>query len=132
MQVKLAILADGANLSREGKLNVLGIFDTVFARSFPTTHAQMQLVVRFEATAAEIGTTHTIDVQLLAPAGPALFQLSGTLTVPQPVLGGDTVGVDHILSFANVRFEAPGRHAFRIAVDGAESATVPLRVEQVH
>src|SRR6266516_902993 len=63
MEVKLALLADGANVSREGKLNLLGIFDTLFARSFPTTHPQMQLVIRFEAAAHERSEEHTTELQ---------------------------------------------------------------------
>ena len=45
MEVKVALLADGANVSREGKLNLLGIFDTLFARSFPTTHPRELVAV---------------------------------------------------------------------------------------
>ena len=48
MHVKVALLADYSNVSREGKLNILGIFDTIYAPTFPTTHPHMQLVIRFE------------------------------------------------------------------------------------
>ena len=54
MRVSLALLADYSNVSREGKLNILGIFDTIYAPRFPTTHAHLQLVVRFEAEARRV------------------------------------------------------------------------------
>ena len=78
MELSLALLADGANLSREGKLNLFGIFDTIFARTFPTTHPQMQLVLRFEARAEEAGQTHTVEVQFAAQSE-TLYMCDGKL-----------------------------------------------------
>src|SRR5881628_58731 len=102
MEVKLALLADGANVSREGKLNLLGIFDTLFARSFPTTHPQMQLVIRFEAAAQEAGSTRQ-----------------------------DAIRMDHVLTLNHVQFESPGRYRFDVLVDGRVAAAVPLQVEEI-
>jgi hypothetical protein len=49
MHVNLAVLCDAANVSREGKLNILGEFDSIHASSFPLTYPTMVLVVRMEA-----------------------------------------------------------------------------------
>ena len=35
MQVPLAVLADSANVSQEGKLNIMGIFTQINAQSLP-------------------------------------------------------------------------------------------------
>src|SRR6185436_5289009 len=48
VDVKLALLADGANATAEGKLNILGIFNALHAASFPCAHPHMCLVLRFE------------------------------------------------------------------------------------
>ena len=130
MQVALALLADGANVSREGKLNLLGIFDTIFARTFPTTHPQMQLVLRFEAEAREAGITRTIEVQLQAADGSVLFRLPGAMTV-QPRVVGDLVRMDQLVTLNNVQLEQPGRYRFHVLVDGTLAAVVPLLVEQI-
>src|SRR2546428_13107591 len=113
MEVKLAVLADGANVSREGKLNLLGIFDTLFARSFPTTHPQMQLVIRFEAAAGEAGSTRQGEIQLVAGGGSILFRLPGALTVPQHGLG-DAIRMGHALTLNHGQVEGPG--GYRLAV----------------
>ena len=128
MRVKLALLADSANVSREGKLNLLGIFDAIFARELPTSHPHMHLVLRFEATPADAGTALSIEVQLVAPAGDMLLRIPGTMQVP-PVPSGMTAGVDHVLALANVAFAQPGDYAFRVLIDGRLAATVPLRVD---
>jgi hypothetical protein len=130
MQVRLALLADAANVSREGKLNILGVFDTVFSAQFPTVHPQMQLVLRFAAAPPEAGTAHAVDVRFESEDGQALFRVPVTINVPTHALG-DTLGVDHIITLHNVRFAAPGRYLFRVGIDGIDALTVPLRAEQV-
>ena len=52
MDVTLALLADAANVSQDGKLNILGIFNGLGAAAFPATHPSMHLVLRFEASRA--------------------------------------------------------------------------------
>ena len=130
MEVTLAVLADGANLSREGKLNLLGIFDTICARTFPTTHPQMQLVLRFEAGPEEAGGTRAIEVQFLAADDRVLFRIPGALTV-QARAFGDRVRMDQILTLNNVQLEQPGRYRFQIVVEGVPRAVVPLQVEEL-
>ena len=129
MDVTLALLADGANISREGKLNVFGIFDTIFARSFPSTHPQMQLVLRFELDADEAGR-RDVEVQFVAADGRVLFRLPGAVSVQQRV-AGDRTRMDHILTLNNVQLEHAGRYRFNVVVDGELAAVVPLQVEQV-
>jgi len=130
MRVSVALLADSANVSREGKLNILGIFDTIYARAFPTTHAQMQLVLRLEAEATEAGSTRELELRLLAPDGRVLFRLPGTLLVPRSAVG-EAIRIDRILTLTSVAFATPGRYAVQVAIDGAVQATVQLRVEEI-
>lgn len=130
MRVNLALLADYANVSREGKLNILGIFDTIYARTFPVTHPHMQLVIRFEAEAGEAGRTRQIEVQLQAQDGEVLFRVPAAMTVQRGELG-EAVRADHILALNNVTFARPARYAFRVLVDAEEAARVPLRVEEI-
>jgi hypothetical protein len=128
VHVKLALLADSANVSQEGKLNLLGIFDTIYAREFPTAHPHMYLVLRFEAGADEAGTKPALEVQFLGPDGEPLFRIPATLNVQRGVTGR-AVGIDHVLALANLGFERAGRYAFRVLLDGRLAAEVPLAVE---
>ncbi len=130
MDVKLALLADGANVSREGKLNLFGIFDTIFARTFPTTHPQMQLVIRFEAAPHEGGSTRNVEVQFVDNDNEVLFRLPGAMTVQQRSFG-DTVRMDHILTLNNVQLPHAGHYHFQVLLDGTLAAAVPLVVEEI-
>jgi len=129
VDVTLALLADGANISREGKLNVFGIFDTIFSRAFPSTHPQLQLVLRFELEADETGR-RDVEVQFVAADGRVLFRLPGAVSVQQRV-AGERSRMDHILTLNNLQLEHPGRYRFNVVVDGELAAVVPLQVEQV-
>lgn len=81
MKVTLAVLADYANITREGKLNILGMFDVIHAQNFPMTHPQMQLVMRFEADIAEAGKTKKLEIKLMDADGKTLFVLNGSFTL---------------------------------------------------
>jgi hypothetical protein len=128
VQVRLALLADAANVSREGKLNVLGVFDTIYARQFPTMHPHMALVLRLEAGPAEAGRPHDVHVELVAPDATVLVRVPGTVTLGARETG-EPVAFDHVLGFVNTAFAAPGRYTIRVAVDGTVAATLPLRIE---
>ncbi|MGB3906069.1 MAG: hypothetical protein WBB22_14235, partial [Anaerolineae bacterium] len=72
MKMTLALLADYANVSQEGKLNIMGIFDRIFTRAFPTAHPEMRLVMRFEFGAAELGRERRLEVKTLDADGAIL------------------------------------------------------------
>ena len=45
MHVAFALFADAANLSQEGKLNILGVFDALQVGTLPALHPRATLVV---------------------------------------------------------------------------------------
>lgn len=75
MEVKLAVLADYSNVSREGKLNLLGIFDVIRARGFPARHSNMQLVMMLEAPLSEANTDKNVQVRLMDADGRRIFEI---------------------------------------------------------
>jgi hypothetical protein len=64
MKVTFVALADAANVSQENKLNILGIFNIVWASAFPAIHPQLQLVMNFEASKAEEGKTKKLEIRM--------------------------------------------------------------------
>jgi len=127
MKVSLAVLADYANITREGKLNILGIFDVIHVQTFPVTHPQMQLVMRFEADIAEAGKDKKLEIQLMDEDGKRLFVLGGEFTLGQ-AQPGEVMGSNHILTINMMKFENPGMYEFKILINGDLKAEVPLKV----
>jgi hypothetical protein len=129
MEIPFAVIADGANVSREGKLNILGIFDTIHARKFPVTHAEMKLVLRVVAGPEEAGIEHVIEIKLLDDEGGSVLGMKANV-VPRSVPEGMPLRLDQVVSMHNVVFKKPGKYHFSIVVDGAQKATLPLTVNE--
>jgi hypothetical protein len=128
MHVNLAVLCDAANVSREGKLNILGEFDSIHASSFPLTYPTMVLVVRMEAHPTEVGD-HRLKLQLLNADGRDVVPpLEGEFTTGQgPFLGVPVRTAPIILQMHGVRFEEPGYYSFELLVDGHHLRSLPLQ-----
>lgn len=128
MEVPLALLADSANISREGKLNVLGVFDNIAATSFPTTHAAMVLVIGISASPAEYGLTRKCRIRLLDADAEQLLAIEGDLEVNQP---SDLAGAPSVyfpLPLPAITFQHAGDYAFHILIGDDEKATIPFRL----
>ena len=130
MRVSLALLADYANVSQEGKLNVLGIFDSLSATSLPTALPQCYLVLRLVAEPEEKGSEHQVQFRLSDPDGRVLLEVVTQLLVPEGDLPG-TVTTQLISGFANLRFESYGPHEFQVLLDGAETHSLRLDVRRL-
>ena len=54
MHVQFALFADAANVSQEGKLNILGVFDALHVGQLPAMHPRATFVVRLKAVAEDV------------------------------------------------------------------------------
>ena len=118
MDITFAQLADCANVSREGKLNLLGLFDTIYSPKFPTVHPQMQLVIRFELHRVELGRSHKVEIHLVDEDGKKLFGIDGSITMQNPNPKAPVLHSDQIITINNLVIPRPGRYEFLILIDG--------------
>lgn len=130
MDVHFAVIADAANVSREGKLNVLGMFNAIHSAAFPAMHPQMQLVVQFDAKKFDEGRKKPIDVEVLEADGRKIFAFHTEMVVPKGE-PGYPIRVNFIHTLTGVKFDKPGDYEINILVDREVKGTVPLRVAEV-
>lgn len=128
MDVAFALLADAANVSREGKLNILGSFDRIYGAKFPMTWPRMWLVTRFLVSPAEYGTEKALEIVTLDADGKRLGAATGKMKIPTPQSGRE-LKINHVLPMT-MTFPAPGQYSIAILVNGEEKATVTLDVAQ--
>jgi hypothetical protein len=126
MQVSFALFADAANLSQEGKLNILGVFDAVQVGALPTVHRRASLVVHLKGDAHDAGS-HTLTLRWFSPTGEELWNTQGQVEVQQPPSGGTTMDLP-LIAAVDLPLDAPGSYAMHIVVDDQPSAQVPLHV----
>lgn len=132
MKVALGVLADYANVSAEGKLNIMGVFQVVYAAQFPLVYPQMHLILTLEADPSEMGIKKQLEIKLMGPDGAPLLGVGGEMEVPKgSPFPGTAIGLNHILGFQGVRFEKPGDYQFAVLISGDHKQSIPLKVVQV-
>jgi hypothetical protein len=131
VEVKLAVLADYANVSQDGKLNIMGIFQEINAPSLPFPLPQMFLVLTFEAGPAEFGSQKQLRIVLVDDDGEEKIALEGEVQVPRPPRRGRQAYINEAIGLAGVPFEKAGDYHFAILVGGETKETVPLHVNDL-
>ena len=126
MHISFAVFADAANLSQEGKLNILGVFDAVQVAGLPTIHPRTHFVVRLKANGDDTGQ-HKLTFRWLSPFDEELWSSSGEMTVapsPNPVFEVDLP----IIAVVDLPLNAIGQYTMQVTLDGQVTATARLLV----
>ena len=128
MHVQFALFADAANVSQEGKLNILGVFDALHVGQLPSLHPRATFVVRLKAVAEDEGP-HAVSLEWTNPTGALLWSSRWELMVGAPPEGSDGIDVP-LLAVVDLPLDTPGVYTMIVAVDDAESARTLLHVHQ--
>jgi len=126
MYCSFALFADAANLSQEGKLNVLGVFDALHVASVPAVHPRATLVVRLKASPDDAGS-HALALSWTAPSGEEIWSSSGEVEVHVPPPGAMEVDIP-VIAAIDLPIAEPGVHLMRVELDGDVEAEVSLHV----
>jgi len=126
MRVSFALFADAANLSQEGKLNILGVFDALQVATLPAVHPRAHLVVHLKGTASDVGK-HTVSFQWLSPNMQELWSSSGDLNVGAPPPGVTEMDLP-LIAQLDLPIDAPGGYTMAIAIDGEHTMDVGVQV----
>jgi hypothetical protein len=126
MHVSFAVFADGANLSQEGKLNVLGVFDALQVASLPAVHPRAHLVVHLKGGTLDVGT-HSVALRWLNAQGRELWSSSGELNVGAPPPGVGEMDLP-LIAQIDLPIDSPGSYLMTVAIDGTFMIDVPVQV----
>ena len=119
MIVAMATVADSANISADGKLNILGSFDTVRSNAPVPTLPSMSFAFKLLAESDDANRTVTIDVTLIDEDSRPLWAARATAQIG-PIPPGQFFQVPQVITLQGVRFPRPGRYRFRIRVSGVD------------
>jgi hypothetical protein len=126
MHISFAIFADAANLSQEGKLNILGVFDAVQVGGLPTIHPRTHFVVRLKADGDDVGA-HKLTFRWLSPFDEELWSSSGEMNVapaPNPLFELDLP----IIAVVDLPLNVAGQYTMQVTLDGEPTAAARLIV----
>ncbi len=129
MDIQIAILCDAAT-DNNGKLNILGTFDTIYSAQLPATHPQCSIALRLTFSKGEEGQ-HKVRLSFGDEDGkPVMPNMEIPLEV---VLPEDTIFISRnvVVNIQQLKFEKPGLYAIDIAMDGRQEGNIPLLVKQM-
>lgn len=129
MDVQLVVLADNANVAAGDKLNIMGVFDTIFAPTFPAVHPYMVLAMRFRVGYEDGGKSHKLVISLRDEDNREYLRATAQADIPK-IAPGIVQHANQILNFAGMAFGKPGKYAFHVVVDGEEKGRADLQVVQ--
>lgn len=131
MDVVFLALADYVNVSKEGKLNILGVFDQINPPTpLPYRHPMMSLAATFSAGPAEFDTMCPIRIVLTDEDGAKLFEVNGELKIGRPLRPGARFNYSQVIGLANVQFKKAGAYQFTVLSGHAELRTLTVYVNE--
>ncbi len=128
MEIEAFLLCDAATQG-QGKLNVLGAFDAIFAKKMPVTLSTCSITTRIRFEKIEDGD-HSVKIHIINQDGKNIGpNLEGGVSVKTRE-GSDSTVANLILNIQGLKFEQYGTYRIDLAIDGNIKASVPLRVAE--
>jgi len=127
MDIQVAVLCDAAT-DNNGKLNILGTFDTIFTKEFPAIHPQCSIALRMTFNKVEEGK-HTVRLIFVDEDGKGVMpniDMPVEVTVPDDSI---FISRNFIVNIQKLKFEREGLYSINIALDGRQEGGIPLLVK---
>lgn len=126
MEIQVAVICDSAS-DYQGKLCVLGTFDTIMAGSAPVTHPHCAVALRVVFKKDEEGP-HQLRLNIIDADGHEIVPaIQGELHVRVPD-GVYFISANMVINIQQLQFKEPGMYAIDVVLDGRQIASLPLQV----
>ena len=128
MNIQVAVLCDAAT-DDNGKLNLLGSFDTIYAPQMPAVHPQCAVALRVTFQPGDEGT-RKLTLNFINADGKSIMQ---AIELPVPVTLPDDAHFltrNFIVNFQQLKFAEAGLYSVDIRLDNESQQGIPLLVKQ--
>ena len=130
MKIELFAMCDAATDSG-GKLNILGVYDTIAGPKAPLVHNRCAIVIKLRFERIERGD-HKLKLNIVNQDGAAVIpSLEAPLSISFPD-SAPSATAQLILDLQNLKFDRYGEYSIDLAVDGRQEASIPLFVRAVN
>jgi hypothetical protein len=129
MNIQVAVLCDAAT-DDNGKLNILGAFDTIYAPQMPAFHPQCAVALRVTFQSGDEGT-RKLALNFINADGHSILKVPD---MPVPVALPDDAHFltrNFIVNIQQLKFDEPGLYSVDVRLDDETVAGVPLLVRQL-
>lgn len=129
MNIQIAALCDAAT-DYNGKLNILGTFDTIGTHKLPAIHPQCSVALRIVFNKIEEGN-HKVRMNFVDEDGKLVMP---SVDIPVEVSMPAEVNFqarNFLLNIQQLKFDKTGLYSIDIAIDGRHETSIPLQVHLV-
>jgi hypothetical protein len=127
MNVQVAVLCDAAT-DDNGKLNLLGAFDTIYTQQLPAIHPQCSIALRVTFFSEDEGK-HQLHFNFVDADGGSIMRdfppIPVDVSLPEDMHFGTR---NFIVNIQQLRFETPGLYSIDISLDDQPQSSIPLLV----
>ena len=128
MNIQVAVLCDAAT-DDNGKLNLLGAFDTIQTPQLPAVHPQCSIALRVTFFAGDEGK-HSLRFNFVDADGHSIMPdfpaMPVELLLPDDMHFGTR---NFIVNIQHLKFAEPGLYSIDLSLDGQPQASIPLLVK---
>ena len=129
MNVQVAVLCDAAT-DDNGKMNLLGAFDTIYAQQLPAVHPQCAVALRVTFAADDEGQRKlklnfiNADGHVIMPA----MEVPVAITLPDDA---HFLTRNFIVNIQQLKFAEAGLYSVDVRLDDKSQASIPLLVKNL-
>jgi len=126
MNIQVAVLCDAAT-DDNGKLNLLGAFDTIYTQQLPAVHPQCSIALRVTFFSGDEGK-HALQLNFVDADGRAIAKfphIPVEVSLPEDMHFGTR---NFIVNLQQLKFDNPGLYSIDLSLDGQPQSSIPLLV----
>lgn len=122
-RLNYTLICDDVRQEMGGKFSLMGLFESIYANSFPALHHRFAVVNEWTGGRGEF----VVKIRLLAPDREQVLSESES----RLVLFNETQRHRDISVRYNTTFKVPGTYWVETLVDGEQAGLIPLSVQMV-
>jgi hypothetical protein len=129
MNIQAAVLCDAAT-DDNGKMNLLGAFDTIYAQQMPAVHPQCAVALRVTFAAEDEGQ-RKLKLNFINADGHAILP---AVEIPVKVTLPDDAHFltrNFIVNIQQLKFAEAGLYSVDVRLDDKSQASIPLSVKLI-
>jgi hypothetical protein len=130
MNIQVAVLCDAAT-DDNGKLNLLGAFDTIYTQQLPAIHPQCSIALRVTFFNGDEGK-HSLQLNFVDADGHSIAKfppLPVEVALPEDMHFGTR---NFVVNLQQLKFDSTGLYSIDISLDDQPQASIPLLVRHHH
>ncbi len=132
MKTEIFVIAENANLSQEGKINIFAIFNRIQSPQFPTIYPRPTIVIKLALEPGERPTDRNVTLYFAGEDNNSqqVMVMEQVVQFP-PRIGGLNPDTVIILNANAIGFEKPGTYQFILHVDNHYQGSLLVYAEQM-